>query len=367
VADRRLRAARLAARATEIQPRATMSDPPDHGHAATPAGALAGSPGEAAAQWVAQPTAQGLAALLATEQYQTLSFAPATQRAYSADWQDFTAFCTAMGFVALPATPNTVSAYLAQLAKTRAPATVRRRLAAIRLAHQLARQPVPTTDPAVETTLRGTRRRHGRPTRQAAAIRLVALRRLLATCGDDTVGRRDRALLLLGFAGALRRSEIVALDVTDIVQKADGLRIRIRRSKTDREAAGAEIGIPRGQHAVTCPVRALAAWLAVLQHRTGPLFRAVHQKGAIGRDRMHADSVRFILLRHARQAGLPVEGAHRLTAHGLRAGFITEAYDRGLRDRDIMQHSRHRDIKTMHGYIRLARLLTDSPAGQVGL
>lgn len=326
-----------------------------------------GAASDAAAQWVAEPTEQGLAALLATEAYLKLSFAPATRRAYSTDWKDFTAFCAAMGFVAMPATPKTVGAYLVHLSRTRSPATVRRRLAAIRLAHRLARVAVPTDDPEVGTTLRGAQRRHGRPTRQAAAIRLAELRRLLATCEDSTVGRRDRALLLLGFAGALRRSEIVALDVTDVVHKPDGLRLRIRRSKTDQEAEGAEVGIPRGKHPATCPIRALEAWLATLKHRTGPLFRAVHQSGAIGRDRLNPASVRFVLLSRAGKAGLPVEGASRLTAHGLRAGFITEAYDRGLRDRDIMGHSRHRDVKTMHGYVRLARILTDSPAGQVGL
>jgi len=149
--------------------------------------------------------------------------------------------------------------------------------------------------------------------------------------------------------------------------RPDGLRLRVRRSKTDQEGEGAEVGIPRGKHPATCPVRALEAWLAALKHRTGPLFRAVHRTGAIGRDRLNAASVRFVLLSRAGQAGLPVAGASRLTAHGLRAGFITEAYDRGLRDRDIMGHSRHRDVKTMHGYVRLARLLTDSPAGRVGL
>jgi integrase len=320
-----------------------------------------------AAQWVAEPTAHGLAALLAADAEQTLSFAPATQRAYSADWKDFLTFCAAMGFVALPATPQTVAAYLVTIAKAKSPATVRRRLAAIRLAHRLARQPTPTDAAEVHMALKGTRRRHGRPVRQAAAIRLAALRRLLATCPEDATGRRDRALLLLGFAGALRRSELVALDVTDLTPTPDGLRLRIRRSKTDIAAAGAELGIPRGRHPLTCPVRAVEAWLATLQHRTGPLFRAIHQTGTIGRDRLHADSVRFLLRRHAQQAGLPVDGAQRLTPHGLRAGFITEAYDRGLRDRDIMQHSRHRDLKTMHGYVRLARLLTDSPAGAVGL
>ncbi|WP_338929165.1 tyrosine-type recombinase/integrase (plasmid) [Roseomonas mucosa] len=326
-----------------------------------------GTAGDVATQWVAEPTEQGLAALLATEAYRKLSFAPATQRAYSTDWKDFMAFCAAMGFVALPATPKTVSAYLVHRFKTHAPVTLRRRLAAIRLAHQIARVAIPTDDPEVQTTLRGAKRLHGRPARQAVAIRLPEVRRLVATCGDDTAGKRDRALLLLGFAGALRRSEIAALDVTDVAHKPDGLRIRIRRSKTDQDAEGAEIGIPRGQHRATCPVHALEAWLAVLEHRVGPLFRAVHQTGALGRERMNPASIRFVLLARARKAGLPVDGLKRLTAHGLRAGFITEAYDRGLRDRDIMGHSRHKDVKTMHGYVRLARLLTDSPAGKVGL
>ena len=192
----------------------------------------------------------------------------------------------------------------------------------------------------IRSTLKGVLAGHGKPVRQATAIRLADLRKLVDTCDDGSMGRRDRALLL-GFAGAFRRSELVALEVTDVVPTPFGLRVRIRRSKTDQERQGAEIGIPRGQqNPATCPVRALEAWRATLKHRAGPLFRRISKAGTIGRDALVPDSVRFLLLGRAHMAGITVPTGDRLTAHGLRAGFVTEAYDKGVRDQDIMDHTR---------------------------
>lgn len=312
-------------------------------------------------------TGQGRAAWAAAQRYARRSMAPATLRAYRADWRHYAAWCEAAGLVPLPAAPATVGAYLASLAETHAPTTLRRRLAAIGQMHRYNGLGWNPGHLEIRATLKGVLAEHGRPLRQAAAIRLAELRRLVETCDDGPAGRRDRALLLLGFAGALRRAELVALDVADVVPTPEGLRLRIRRSKTDQERAGAEIGIPRGRHPATCPVRAVEAWRAALVHRSGPLFRRISKAGRIGHDRLWPDAVRFLLLRRARLAGLRTEGPEGLTAHGLRAGFITEAYDRGIRDEDIMRHSRHRDLRTMRGYVRRARLVGESPAGLVGL
>ena len=197
---------------------------------------------------------------------------------------------------------------------------------------------------------------------KAAAISLADIRKLVATCDDSPAGQRDRALLLIGFAGALRRSELVALQLDDVSHTATGLRIRIRRGKTDAAGEGAEIGLPRGLHVSTCPVRALGAWCRTLGQRSGAVFRKISAGGRIGRDALAPDAVRRILLRRAAQADLPVQGRERLTAHGLRAGFITEAYDKGVRDEDIMRHSRHRDLKTMRGYVRRAQVLQRKPS-----
>jgi len=141
----------------------------------------------------------------------------------------------------------------------------------------------------------------------------------------------------------------------------------IPRGKTDPDGLGAEIGIPRGRNRATCPVRALEAWLAESDCRFGPVFRKVDLWGNIEHRRLHPDAVRQILRRRAAAAGLEVPPGERLSPHGLRAGFVTEAYLAGARDEEIMAHTRHADLKTMRGYVRRAKLVTDSPAGLLGL
>ena len=259
----------------------------------------------------------------------------------------------------MPAAPEVVGAYLASLAATHAPTTIRR-LAALGKMHRFNDLPWNPAHRAIQEPLRGLLRRHGRPVQKAAALTLPMLRRLLATCDNSARGRRDRALLLFGFAGALRRAELVALQVEDVAVTAAGLRLRIARGKTDQEGQGAEIGLPRGRHAETCPVRAFAAWQAVARRRAGPLFRRISTAGRIAEAALHPDAVRRILSHRAAMAGLAVDGFDRLSAHALRVGFITEAYGRGVRDEDIMRHTRHRDLRTMRGYVQRAGLLSES-------
>ena len=271
------------------------------------------------------------------------------------------------GFVPVPAEPAVVGAYLASLAESHAPTTIRRRLAAIGKMHRFNGLPWTPAHRDIQEPLRGLLRQHGQAAQTAAPLTLALLRRLLATCDRSTRGRRDRALLLIGFAGALRRSELVALQVQDVAVAAEGLRIRIARSKTDPAGQGAEIGLPRGKHADTCPLQAFLAWQAVAKRRAGPLFRRVSKGGRIGSAALHPDAVRQILAQRARMAGLESEVCERLSAHALRVGFITEAYGAGVRDEDIMRHTRHRDLRTMRGYVQRAGLLTESPAGVLDL
>jgi len=186
--------------------------------------------------------------------------APATLRAYKADWTHFAQWCAAHGFIAVPAAPATVGAYLASLAGTHAPSTIRRRLAALGKMHRFNDLPWNPAHRAIQGPLQGALRTRGRPVRKAAALTLPMLRQILASCDQSARGRRDRALLLFGFVGALRRSELVFLNVEDVAIVPGGLRLRIRRGKTDQPGQGAEIGLPRGRHVETCPVRAFNAW-----------------------------------------------------------------------------------------------------------
>lgn len=313
------------------------------------------------------PTSAGQAALDAAQVLARRAAAPATLRAYRADWAHYAAWCGAHGFQPVPAAPATVGAYLASLAGTHAPSTVRRRLAALGKMHRFNDLPWNPAHRDIQEPLQGLLRTHGQPVQKAAALTLPMLRQLVATCDGTARGRRDRALLLIGFAGALRRSELVALQVEDVAATASGLRLRLLRGKTDQAGDGAELGLPRGRHAGTCPVRAFEAWQAVARRRAGPLFRRVSRDGRIGDAALHPDAVRRILAHRAALAGLEVDGFGRLSAHALRVGFITEAYAQGVRDEDIMRHTRHKDHRTMRGYVQRAGLVDDSPAGKLDL
>jgi integrase len=328
-----------------------------------PASAGGPSPGPA----LPATTETGAAALAHAQNLARQATAANTLRAYKADWTHFAAWCAAHGFVPVPAAPATVGAYLASLAATHAPTTIRRRLAALGKMHRFNDLPWNPAHRDIQGPLQGLLRQHGRPPQKAAPLTLAMLRQLVATCDNSAHGRRDRALLLFGFAGALRRSELVALQVEDVAEVAGGLRLRIPRSKTDPAGQGAEIGLPRGKHAATCPVQAFAAWQAIARRQAGPLFRRIGAGGDIGDAALHPDAVRRILARRCRMAGISAEGFERLSAHALRVGFITEAYGKGVRDEDIMRHTRHRDLRTMRGYVQRAGLVSESPAGRLDL
>jgi len=301
------------------------------------------------------------------EEYLAGAKRPATRRGYLADLQDFEDWCAAAEVEALPASPETVALYVTDRARAGLrPSSLQRRLAAISVAHQMAKLETPTRSSLVRTAMQGIRRHHGTAPRQAQAIRLDTLRRLLVGLPEESAAAtRDRAVLLLGFAGGFRRSELAALQVADLEETEAGLRVRVRASKTDPEAAGAEVGIPRGRHPETCPVRAVLRWVHVAGLTAGPLFCRVDRW-----DRVHAstgltpEAIALILKRALERAGLPVR---EFAGHSLRAGFATEAAAQGASERAIMRHGRWRSVTTVRRYIRSGELFTENPAAMLGL
>jgi integrase len=313
------------------------------------------------------PTPAGLAALAAAQALAKKANAANTLRAYKADWRHFADWCAAHGFVPVPAAPAVVGAYLASLADSHAPTSVRRRLSALGKMHRFNDLPWNPAHRDIQGPLQGALRSKPRAVRKATALTLPMLRQLLATCDQTARGRRDRALLLFGFTGGLRRSELVSLNVEDVTIVGGGLRLTIRSGKTDQTGQGAEIGLPRGKHAETCAVKAFHDWQAVAGRNAGPLFRKISTGGGIGEKPLHPDAVRTILATRVKMAGLTVDNLDRLSPHALRVGFITEAYDKGVRDEDIMRHTRHRDLRTMRGYVQRAGLVSESPASLLDL
>lgn len=267
----------------------------------------------------------------------------------------------------MPAVPATVAAYLASQAGLYAIATMRRRLAAIARVHREAGHALDTKAALIRNTLRGIAREHAAPQRQAAALTTAEVRRLVATCDPGLTGQRDRALLLLGYAGALRRSELVGVDVEHLRFHADALEVLIPKSKTDVEGEGARISIGRGKQPETCPVRALEEWLRAAEIRYGPVFHRVTQHGTVEPGRLSTEAVRLILRKRAALAGVAGTRLEPITPHGLRAGFVTQAYLAGVRDEEIMDHTRHKDIATMRRYVRRAKLAKGTATTKLGL
>ena len=300
------------------------------------------------------------------EDYLAEAKRPATRRAYLSDLTNFEDWCAEQDLDPLPAAAETVALYLAARAGAGLRvSTLQRRLAAISVAPQMAGRETPTRASLVRTAMQGIRRRHGTAPRQAQALRLGSLRQLLAaTPGTTATATRDRAVLLLGFAGGFRRSELAALRVTDLEPTGDGLRVTVRTSKTDPEAAGAEVGIPRGRHPETCPVTATLRWVAVAELTDGPLLRRVDRWHRVHEQGLTPEAVGLIVKRALARAELPTR---EFAGHSLRAGFATEAAAQGATERAIMRHGRWRSVTTVRRYIRSGELFTENPAAVLGL
>jgi site-specific recombinase XerD len=288
-------------------------------------------------------------------QYARAEKAPATRRAYRSDFEIFTGWCENRGALPLPALPESVAAFLASEAKRGVkPSTMARRMAAIRYAHKLAGHASPTASEAVKATLRGIRRtKRAAPNRKAPAT-ADKIAAMAAATGDGVRGLRDRALLLLGFAGAFRRSELVALDAGDVQFCDGGLRVRIRRSKTDQEGEGATIAIVPGSFA--CPVKATRDWLKSALIKTGPIFRPISKTGRVLNRRLSDRAVAEVVKACAQRVGLKEED---FSGHSLRSGFLTSAARRGASVFKMMDVSRHKSIDTLRIYVRDAEIFRD--------
>ena len=280
----------------------------------------------------------------------------------------------------MPASPALVANHLAELAGTRSHATLTGRLDALARAHAFLRLAFDRADPAIRQTLSGIARTHGtRPKRQAAPLLTADVVRIASACGGDLRGERDRALLLLGFAAALRRAELVAIEVRHLrfhagaattVDGPDahvdarpgrrGVSVFLPRSKTDQTGDGAAVFVAANPLSAHCPVAALRAWLDLARIGKGPVFRRISRHGRLGPAALSTEAVRLILEHRAATAGYAGDHLARITPHSLRAGCITQLARASVHERDIMKHSRHGSPTVMRGYIRAAHAELDA-------
>lgn len=287
-----------------------------------------------------------------------------TKRAYKADWNDFQKFCERRRLSFLPARPEFVCAYLAAKARVLKRTTLRRRLTVIGLIHRMRGHENPVDDSRVKQTWRGILRSKVETEERKAPLLLKDLKEICEALPPTLSGLRDRALLLLGFAGALRRSDLVALNVSNVELTDEGLVVHILRGKTDQFRVGRKVGIPFGECPLTCPVKALHSWLDAAEISDGALFRKVNRHGETEGKRLCDASVALIVKRSFEAIG---KRPQRFSGHSLRAGLATQAAMMGASERSIQNQTGHKSIKMVRTYIRDGNLFRENAAKKTGL
>jgi site-specific recombinase XerD len=297
-------------------------------------------------------------------EYIRASKAVNTLRGYQSDWRAFCAWCETQVLSPVPANPETVAAFIAECASTLKVGTINRRLNAIAEAHKAVGLESPTHSSIVVNTLKGIRRTKGTAPTQKTAMLIDDIRAMIDVTDAGLIGLRDRALILLGFAGAFRRSELVGLKTDDCVFSKDGLTVTLRRSKTDQAGTGRKIGIPYGSNPETCPVRNLQSWMEQAGILDGWLFRSINRHGQTQPDGLSGIDVARVVKKLATRAGLD---AKLYAGHSLRAGHATSAAIAGASERSIMNQTGHRSVQMVRRYIRDGSLFRENSAGRLGL
>jgi site-specific recombinase XerD len=306
-----------------------------------------------------------LVALLAAEKrFSKASVSNNTRRAYAADWVDFEYWCKRVKRASLPATAETVALYLTKMANNLKTSSLKRRITSISKAHELKNIESPTKNERVRAVIRGILRSNGERQAHASPTLLTHIKTMIEAMPNNKKGFRDKALLLLGFAGGFRRSELVALNTEDLTLSKDGFTIKIRKSKTDQTGRGRTIAIGFGENELTCPILALEAWLSEARIARGPLFRPIDKWNVIADSRLTDQSVRLILKESLIRAGIPSKG---FSGHSLRAGFVTVASINGASERDIQKTTGHVSLEVLRRYIRDANIFRENASKRLGL
>lgn len=297
--------------------------------------------------------------------YANRSNADSTWKAYTSDWKAFESWCRSVSAAALPACPETVCGFLATEAKDgRALSTLRRRLSAIRLMHIARDLPSPHEAHTVALVLKGiaNEQKH-RTLRKAKPALDTDVKRMIDAMDLTTAqGIRDRALLLIGFDGAFRRSELVMITLEMIeLRPPEGVLIHLPYSKTDQQGAGHTIPILSRAGSAYCPVSALQLWLDDSECTEGVIFKRLHKGGKVGKTGLSAQSVSLIVKASVKRAGFTDKEIKQYSGHSLRRGVMTDAARTGASVSDIMQLGRHKKADTAMGYVDRESALKNHP------
>ena len=261
----------------------------------------------------------------------------------------------------IPSSSDIIAQYLVDYAQELSMATLSRRLVAIGKAHTMQGYPSPTAHDLVTLTMKGIKRRHGKPQRQVSALMKEDIVSMVNVMPDTIKGIRDRALVLIGYCGAFRRSELVALTCDDIEFVSQGVIITIQRSKTDQSGEGRKVAIPYGRGLI-CPVKSLKDWLDQLPDQSRAMFTPIDKGGNINDTPLTPHAVAVIIKSYAAKIGLDPS---KLSGHSLRAGLSTTAAQNGVPSHKIRQQTGHKSDAMLARYIRDGGLFTDNAAGSI--
>ena len=295
------------------------------------------------------------------------SKAPNTIRAYQSDFNDFQLFCSKNGFRALPSDPKIVSLYLTYLSTNDAKmSTLKRRLVSIGVIHKLKGHYLDTKHPAIIENIMGIKRRKGSIQNGKKPILISYLKQLIDVIDEqkkkDIKKLRDRSIILIGFSGGFRRNEIVSLDYEDLDFVSEGLKIKVRRSKTDQFGEGSLKALPYFDNSQYCPVVSLQKWIEISKIKSGPLFRRFTKGLNLSENRLTDQTVALLIKEYLNLAGID---SKNYSGHSLRSGFATSAAESGAEERSIMAMTGHKSTEMVRRYIKEANLFKNNALNKI--
>ena len=289
-----------------------------------------------------------------------------TLRAYKSDFRDFGAFCINHGLKSLPTEPKIIALYLTHLSKTSKISTLRRRLVSISMVHKIKGLYLDTKHPLIIENLLGIKRVKGSIQKGKKPLLIKDLKAIVNVIHeqniDEIVKLRDIAIVLIGFAGGFRRSELISIDYEDLEFQEEGLKITIKKSKTDQFGEGMIKGLPYLQNNNYCPVNNLKKWLFISKIKSGPIFRRFSKGSKLSQKRLTDQTVVLLIKKYLKFAG--IENAN-YSGHSLRSGFATVAADAGADERSIMTMTGHKTTQMVRRYIREANIFKNNALNKI--
>jgi site-specific recombinase XerD len=290
-----------------------------------------------------------------------------TIRAYKSDFSDFDLFCAKNGFKSLPSEPKIVSLYLTYLStKEVKMSTLKRRLVSIGVIHKLKGHYLDTKHPSIIENLMGIKRRKGSVQKSKKPLLINDLKNIINVIDEEKIEEikklRDRSIILIGFSGGFRRNEIVSLDYDDLDFVKEGLKINLKRSKTDQFGEGSVKGLPYFDNTQYCPVVSIRKWIEISKIKSGPLFRRFSKGSKLSESRLSDQTVALLIKNYLRIAGIE---SRNYSGHSLRSGFATSAAESGAEERSIMAMTGHKSSEMVRRYIKEANLFKNNALNKI--